>query len=270
MSINKQSKARVLMVIPTLGQRPDLLRQTLQSLKNQAPFEFDTVMIFPSKSKITTEIANDFGAVIVEDPGSLSAALNAGISLAKSHHEYIGWIGDDDLLSKNSLKTAVRALDANPDASIAFGYCDYIDDKNQFLFKSRAGRLAPWIMTWGPNLVPLPGIVFRKSKLDIAGPFDEDNKYSMDLEMLLRLRKIGRFINTKKTLASFRWHPTSTTVANRNAALNEARTVKRKNLPKYLRPISFLWEIPVGFATKIAAKRVNDLAKRKSSQIEQG
>lgn len=261
MSIKKQVESRVLMVIPTLGQRSTLLRQTLQSLTDQAPFPFDTVMIFPQKNSETKKIAKDFGALMIEDPGSISAAVNAGIAQSKAHHEYIGWIGDDDLLTKGSLSAVVTALDANPDAVLAFGYCDYIDDQGRHLFTSHAGRLAPWLMTWGPNLVPLPGIVFRKSALDIAGRFDVDNKYSMDLDMLLRLRKQGRFINTKKTLAAFRWHPTSTTVANRTLALKETEAVKRKYLPKTLRPIAPLWEIPVRYATKIAAKRVNSLAK---------
>lgn len=261
MTRKNQPNPRILMIIATLGQRSALLRQTLQSLKDQTPIKFDTVMIFPLDNTETRKIAEDFGAIIVEDPGSLSGALNVGIAQAKPYHEYIGWIGDDDLLTKGSLETAVMALDDSPKASIAFGYCDYIDDDNNHIFTSRAGSLAPWIMTWGPNLVPLPGIVFRKSALDIAGDFDVNNKYSMDLDMLLRLRKIGKFINTKRIQACFRWHPTSTTVANRSAALKEARAVKQKNLPKILRPISPLWEIPVAFVTKIAAKRVNNLAK---------
>jgi GT2 family glycosyltransferase len=261
MTTKNQTKARLLMVLPTLGQRSALLRQTLQSITNQAPFVFDTVMVFPLKNSETQKIAKDFGALMVEDPGGLSAAVNAGIAQSKANHEYIGWIGDDDLLTQNSLSVAVSALDANPDAVLAFGYCDYIDDKGRHLFTSRAGRLAPWLMTWGPNLVPLPGIVFRKSALNIAGKFDVDNKYSMDLDMLLRLRKQGRFINTKKTLAAFRWHPTSITVANRTDVLKETEAVKRKYLSQPFQLIAPIWEIPVRFATRIAAKRVNTLAK---------
>jgi glycosyltransferase involved in cell wall biosynthesis len=261
MTIQKKSNPRLLMVLPTLGQRPALLKQTLQSLKDQAPFKFDLIMIFPLKNLETKKIAEDFGAIMLEDPGSLSAALNAGIAKADDNYEYIGWIGDDDLLTKGSLVAAVEQLDKNTKAAIAFGYCDYIDDNNNHIFTSRAGSLAPWIMTWGPNLVPLPGIVFRKSALDIAGKFDVDNKYSMDLDMLLRLRKIGKFINTKRVQACFRWHSTSTTVANRDAVLKETRDVKRKYLTKPLRTISPLWELPVAIATKITVKRVNNSIK---------
>lgn len=262
MNTKKNDKARTLVVIPTLGLRLDLLRLTLQSIMSQAPIPFDIIMIYPLKNKEARAIADEFKAISVEDPGSISSALNAGIAQAKPWHEFISWIGDDDLIAPNSFKTCITALDNEPTATLAYGYCDYINSDGEKIFTSSAGNLAPWLMTWGPNLVPCPGILFRLSSLKKAGKFDVNNKYSMDLDMLLRLRKIGKFINTKTTLASFRWHPSSTTVANRKASLREAELVKRKYLPKYLRPIAPIWEMPVRLATIVAARRVNLLAKK--------
>jgi GT2 family glycosyltransferase len=255
---------KVLMILPTLGQRTELLKQTLASLKAQSPFLYDLVMVFPLKNKETAALAKEYNAICIADPGGISAAINAGTTAAKPHHKYVGWLGDDDLLAPGSIKTSSTALDNNPDAVVAFGYCDYIDDVGNRIFTSRAGSLAPWIMTWGPNLVPLPGMMFRLSALNRIGGFDENNKYSMDLDVLLRMRKIGKIINTKRTLASFRWHSESTTVSSRTKSLKEASAVKRKYLPKYLRPFSPLWEAPVGVATKVAARRVTAAARKKS------
>jgi GT2 family glycosyltransferase len=259
-----EEKARVLVVIPTLGEREELLRRTLESIKLQAPIKYDTVMVFPLKNKAIKTLAKEYGAEMVDDPGSLSSAVNAGIAMAKSNHEFISWIGDDDLLKKNSFKTAIKALDDNPDGVLAYGYCDYIDEDDRILFTNKAGRLAPWIMRWGPNLVPLPGMLFVKKALNKVGIFDEKNKYCMDLEMLLRLRSHGKFINTNFALAAFRWHSTSTTVSNRGKVLKETEEVKRRYLPAYLRPFSPLWDYPVRIATRIAAHRVTALAKRKA------
>jgi GT2 family glycosyltransferase len=259
---NKTStlKPRVLVVLPTLGKRNDLLRQTLESIVSQKPVVLDIVMIFPLMNQETKKLAKEYGAIMVDDPGGISAAVNAGIAEAKPWHDYISWIGDDDLLLSDSLKTSMDALDTNPDAVIAFGYCDYIDKDGNKIFTSRAGRLAPWLMTWGPNLVPLPGLLFRRTALNQAGEFDITNKYSMDLDMLLRLRKYGRFINTKKTLAAFRWHKASTTVANKDASLKESELVKRRHLPKIVRFFSPLWELPVRVSSKVASRRVNKMS----------
>jgi glycosyltransferase involved in cell wall biosynthesis len=256
-------KSRILVVIPTLGERIDLLRKTLESIKLQTPVLYDIVIVYPLKNKEVKKLAHEFNATSVEDPGSLSSALNAGVASARPWHEFISWIGDDDLIAPNSYRTALDALDNNPSAVLAFGYCDYIDDNGKKLFTSRAGKIAPWLMTWGPNLVPCPGILFRLSSLQAAGPFDVNNKYSMDLEMLLRLRKLGKFINTKATLASFRWHSSSTTVSNRHLVLQETEAVKRKYLSRPLQLIAPLWEIPVRLATKIAAKRVSKITQRR-------
>ena len=258
--MSKSTQPRILMVIPTLGERVDLLRKTLESIKSQSA-PYDIVMVFPLKKTATAKLAKEYGAMMVEDPGSLSGAVNAGIATAKPYHEFIGWIGDDDLIAPESLKAGIDALDNHPKAVVAFGYCDYIDDKGGRIFTSKAGNLAPWIMKWGPNLMPCPGTVFRYSSLQKAGKFDETNKYSMDLDMFLRLRKLGKFVNTKRVMASFRWHPDSTTVANRKAVLRETEAVKRRHLPKHLQKISPLWDVPVRVATLLAAKRVNKLSR---------
>lgn len=256
-----KKQPEVLVVLPTLGKRIDYLRLTLESIANQAPFPYDIVIVGPLSSKETKKLADEFGASRVDDPGGLSAAVNAGIAQAKPWHKYISWIGDDDLLTPGSLDTATKALKKHPEASIAFGYCDYIDADGKKILTSRAGRIAPWVIAWGPDLIPMPGCLMRLSSLHKAGKFDENNKYCMDLEMLLRLKKTGKFVSTGKVLAAFRWHPDSTTVANRDLVLWETRLVKRRNLPKPLRVISPLWDGPVWLATMLAVSFVNMRAK---------
>jgi len=253
-------KPSILIVLPTLGQRPEYLKKTLKTLVAQKPIAFDLVMVFPLKSKETVTLAKQYNAIMVDDPGGMSAAVNAGIAAAKPWHKYISWIGDDDYLTKDSLATSLSALENDQKAVIAFGYCDYMTSTGKYIFTNKAGRLAPWIMRWGPNLIPMPGMLMRKSALDIAGEFDTNNLWSMDLDMLIRLRKIGHFINTKKALASFRWHETSQTVANRPKLIKEVSKVQRSHMPAPLRVIAPIWEIPVRIATIVAVKRVNRIA----------
>ena len=100
--------ARILMVLPTLGQRPDYLKQTLESIKSQSPTPYDIVMIYPLENKQTAELARQYGAKSLADPGTLSGAVNVGVASANDNHEFIGWIGDDDLISAGSLKAAIK------------------------------------------------------------------------------------------------------------------------------------------------------------------
>lgn len=253
----KINQPKILVVIPTLGKRIEYLRLALESIRAQKPTLYDIMMVFPLKNKQALELAQEFDAMVVNDPGGMSAALNAGISAAEPWHEYVVWMGDDDLLKPDSLNTSLVALSNDPKAVVAFGYCDYIDSNGEFIFSSHAGRLAPWLMTWGPNLVPMMGLMFRLSAFKDAGGFDTSYKWAMDLDLLLRLRKIGGFINTKKTLSSFRWHTSSLTVSNRQKVLIETEEIKRKYLSKASRRFAFLWEHPIRVATKLAVYRVN-------------
>lgn len=254
---HSEAQTAVLIVIPTLGQRLEYLQKTLESIKKQSYKKYDVVLIYPLKNAAVSKLAKQYNATSVEDTGSLSSALNAGIKKAKKHHKYISWIGDDDLLTENSLEDTVKALEENPSAPVAFGNCIYIDSNDQEVFISKAGKIAPWLMSWGPNLLPCPGSLFRKSALDTAGEFDENNKYSMDLEMFLRLKKLGRFSYVNKNLASFRWHSDSMSVASRSAATKEAEEVKRKFTPRILRPLTPLWFIPTRVASLMAAKKLS-------------
>ena len=260
--LNSLQTSPVLFVIPTLGNRPKLLRKTLRSLAIQKPQPPDILLVCPDPKKVIV-IAKQFGATVHKDTGSLSSALNSGFKLAKPWHLYGSWMGDDDLLREGSIKETTLALNNNPSAVLAYGYCDYVDSRDRVMFTSRAGLLAPWIMKWGPNLLPLPGILYRLSAAKEAGDYDEDLKYSMDLDMWLRLAKLGAFINTKKTLGAFRWHDSSTTVSNRANSLREAATVKRKHLPGYLRPLAPIWELPVRLATRIAVRRANKISNNR-------
>lgn len=254
--------ARVLIVVPTLGRRPELLRQTLRSIAEQAPQRADVIVVCPPKAEEALKIAAEFGADVADDPGGMTAAINLGFSLARPQHVYANWIGDDDVLTPGSLAASVAALDADPGATAAFGYCDYIDDKGRVLFTSRAGRLAPWLMTWGPDLVPQPGALFRLAEVRAVGGLDPTLDYAMDLDLLIRLRRRGRLVSTRRTLSCFRWHPSSTTVANRTPSLDEAERVKRRYLTPVQRRLAPVWEGPVRAATRLAARRVNRLAVR--------
>lgn len=253
--------ARVLMVVPTLGRRIGFLRKTFISIAHQKP-AVDVVVVVPGDATEARSLAREFGAGLVDDPGSLSGAINLGWKSAGAGHDYLAWLGDDDLLLPGSVGTAVAALDADPVAAVAFGACEYITVDDRIIWTSRAGRFAPWLMTWGPDLVPQPGSLFRREAVLQAGPVDEALAYAMDLDLLLRLRRVGRFVDAKTVLAQFRWHPDSLTVSGRTRSLQESEEVKRRYYSPAAARSAVIWERPVRAATRLAAYRLNRRARR--------
>ena len=73
---------RVLIVIPTLGRRPELFAETVQSITQQKDEPADLVVVVPRDAEVVRQLALDAGARLVDDPGGMSAAINAGFALA--------------------------------------------------------------------------------------------------------------------------------------------------------------------------------------------
>lgn len=245
-------------VLATLGKRNDYMRQTLESIKAQRIPNTKIFMVYPLDNQETRVIADEYNAKSIEDPGSMSSAVNVGIMTAWDDYDYVTWIGDDDLLLPGSLQHSLSALEANPRKAASYGYCQYIDADNKPLFLSRAGNIAKYIAKWGPDLIPLPGAVFRCSslkKLDYI--MDESLKYSMDLDLFLRLMQTKSLLSIPYPVSSFRWHESSITVSQRSLSLAEAEATKRRYLSKPMRKVAPIWELPMRLLTGIAQNAVN-------------
>jgi glycosyltransferase involved in cell wall biosynthesis len=251
----------VLVVVPTLGERPETLGDALASVTAQRDVRTHLVVVVPAAAEDARETARQHGATVVDDPRTgLSGAVNAGIAARRDEGSY-AWIGDDDLLAEGGLARLAELLERDTRAVVAHGGCAYIDPEGRRLGVSAVGRLAPLILPWGPDLVPQPASLTRMEPLLAAGPYDEDLGWAMDLDMFLRLRRLGRFVSTREVTASFRWHPDSLTVANRARSLAESEAVKHRYLSPSLRRVAPLWDVPVRAATRLAARRVNARAR---------
>jgi hypothetical protein len=112
----------------------------------------DLIVVCPPAATGARETASRYGARVLDDPGSLSAAVNLGLAQATEVHHYGNWIGDDDLLAPGSLAATCDALDRDSSAVVAFGACTYVNEEGRPLWVSRAGRSAVWMLSWGPDL----------------------------------------------------------------------------------------------------------------------
>jgi GT2 family glycosyltransferase len=250
--------ARTLLVVPTLGRRPDLLALALRSIIDQQIDGIDLVAVAPPGRGVEEMVAS-VGGRFVADPGrgGLSGALNAGLAAALPDTRYFSWLGDDDLLAPGSLAATINALDDAPQAVLAYGWCDYIDAEGRVVFASRAGRIASLILSWGPNLIPQPGSLLRHDAVVAVGGLDESVRLAMDLDLFLRLRGRGRFVALPRTLASFRWHADSATVQDGRGSMEESDRLRMKYMS---RPAAWLYEYlrwPGRLALWLAKRRVD-------------
>jgi GT2 family glycosyltransferase len=254
---------RVGIVVPTLGNRTDYLEQCLRSIRSAG--EAHILLVAPTSfNSSALKSSGLIDSAVVDRSEGLPAAINQGINELPSHVEYVNWLGDDDLLTKGSLETTAKVLEKDAEAVMVFGSCDYIDGKGQIIWTNNSGQWAVPLLRIGPDLIPQPGALFRRSAFEKVGGLRTDLGWAFDFDLFIRLSKAGklRFIN--QTLAQFRWHPESLSVEHRKKSVAEASQVRVSHLPRLLRPISFIWEYPVRQATLIAGKRVTAKAKSKA------
>jgi len=254
-------KNRVGIVVPTLGKRPVYLSQCLESIRIAG----DAYVCLVAPPAFDGGELMNAGLVdqIVEDSKlGLSQAINFGISQLPNEIEYINWLGDDDLLSAGSLNATISVLDSEPKTVLVFGSCDYIDQSGNKIWANKSGQWASALLHFGPDLIPQPGALFRRSAFEQVGGLSNSFDWAFDFDLLLKLKNLGKLRFTNKTLASFRWHPESLSVEHRGMSIAEASQVRISHLPKFLLPISQLWEYPVKKATMFAGNQVTQKAKR--------
>jgi len=216
-SAPERTMPQLLVVVPTLGTRPDWLKGTLRSVTAQGP-AIHLRVVAPSSADLA-ELCGEHGAELVrcDEPG-LSRALNVGLSLnqgGEDRFRYAAWIGDDDLLAPGSSAAAIEALERRPEASAVVGRCRFIDARGDTLYVFRTPPLAAWYSQFGSDFLPQPGSVFRYAVLCTVGGLDETLHRAMDYDLFLRLRRVGPVIRVKREVAAFRLHASSISVSRK-------------------------------------------------------
>ena len=243
-------------VVPTMGTRPDYLRQSLASIRSAGHATIHIVA--PESAKLASVLdSNTYDALIVDPGAGLSAAIDVGLRSFPQSVQYINWLGDDDLLTEGSLEHTLTILSNNPDIALAYGRCEYIDGTGESLWLNKSGAYAKYLMRCGPQLIPQPGSLMNRNAYEKIGGLDHQHKWAFDLDLFIRLSRVGVLQFTPRTLAKFRWHDGSLSVGGRKGSVAEASVIRIAALPIMLRTIAPLWEIPIRWAILKAGDRLN-------------
>ena len=253
--------SRVGIVVPTLGTRPDYLLQCLRSIR--ASGQAHILLVAPANYNPAALFEAGLIDGKVEDPRlGLPEAINAGIRSLPTEVEFVNWLGDDDLLTEDSIFLSERFLSENPETVMVFGACDYIDSEGTLIRTNKSGLWAIPLLRFGPDLIPQPGALFRRDAFSKVGGLRAQFNWAFDFDLFIALSKLGKLKYLDATLSCFRWHPESLSVEHRKMSVSEASTVRVGHLPIWLRPISILWEYPVKQATLWAGTRVTHKARK--------
>ena len=219
-------------IVATLGERPSL-KATLVSIAKQKIKDLEVKIVCPQSSLEKVQgMAQEYlhsNFELIQDSGKgLSAAINQGYE-APGVFNYFCWLNDDDELTTGSLERAINSLDANPNFYAVVGTLEYIRKDKSKIVRNKVTKLNISITKIGPNIIPQPGSLVRRTSIGEARLLNEKYKYAMDLDMWLRIMKIGKIGIINETQAVMNWHQDSITVSNRKKASIEAFQIRLTN-----------------------------------------
>lgn len=211
---------KVTVVTPTYN-RADLVVATIESVLAQDYPDIELIVLDDGSKDRTLEVlARYAGRARIYDHPNMgeSRTVNRGFSLATG--DVITVLSSDDLLAPEAVSAAVDRLASEPGLVGVYGDWDLIDVEGRRLGHVTAPdwdyrRMVATFM----NFPAGPGAFFRREVLDRVGGRDPTFRYIADFDFWLRVGLVGPVARLQRTVASYRIHGASATVAATGLAM---------------------------------------------------
>jgi len=226
-----RSLPRVTVITPSFNQA-EFLERTIRSVLNQGWPHLEYIVIDGGSGDGSPGIIRkyeDYLAYWVSEPDSGQGdALAKG--LARSTGKYVTWVCSDDILLPGALEALAAALEARPDAGIAYGAVAFLDESDRVLkLRSYPDMSLRNLLYDRRSTIAQPSSLMRKKTVDEAGGIDPSLSYAMDYDLWIRILKRSGCVNLGNTvLSGYRLHTRSKTVGSyRKMALEKIRVNRR-------------------------------------------
>ncbi len=165
---------------------------------------------------------------VSEPDGGQSNAINKGFVQATG--DVINWLNSDDILRPGALFQVARAANLHPDAGVWTGSCQLIDEVGEpiRIVKSRVNTASSFAFWGNPfddedarGWIPQPSCFYRRTLFNEVDGVREDLRYTMDVELWLKMAGRARFHVMPEVLSSLRWHDDTITLEDYPARMVE-------------------------------------------------
>lgn len=202
---------RVTIVIPAFN-AADYIGEAIESVLKQDYADFELIVIDDGSSDRTADIAAAFSdklKLVRQANAGQSAALSRGWSLGTG--ELLGYLSADDRLRATAVRKCVARLLDLPDVVLVYPDFDVIDAQSHYLRTVHVPEYSQRRLYGQLHTLPGPGIIFRRSAYDRAGPWNPAYQKTPDMEFFMRMAMIGDFCHVPQVLADYRMHAKATT-----------------------------------------------------------
>lgn len=202
----------VSVIVPTCN-RPDRLREALQSVLAQSYRDFEIIVVNDGAVDVggAVDALNTDGRITLikhDRNRGLAAARNTGIRMARG--KYIAYLDDDDRYLPDHLETLVAVLEKGP-YKAAYSDAWRVHERCEGERYVEVGRDLPYSQDFSlPHLLignyfPVLCVMHERSCLEETGCFDESLFAHEDWDLWIRMAEKFPFLHVKKVTAEFTW-----------------------------------------------------------------
>ncbi|MCX7592214.1 MAG: glycosyltransferase [Fischerella sp.] len=227
-------------IIPTYNSEKTI-KDTIESVLEQTLTDYELIVINDGSSDSTLDIVSQFhdSRIKVFSYPHQGANVSRNLGLAHAAGEFISFLDADDLWTSDKLASQMKALQENPQASVAYSWTDYIDEKGEFLLAgmhiTANGNVYEQLLV--NNFVENgSNPLIRKEALLKLGGFDENLSAGQDWDMWLRLARECSFVAVPKVQILYRKssNSLSSNLARQEKACLKVLDKAYNDSPKYL------------------------------------
>lgn len=192
------------------------LEEAVGSVLRQSSPAAEILIVDDGSTDGTLAMAHDLAAqhalitVLTRPNGGSGPARNTGIAQASG--EYLLFLDADDRLHENAIRDHLRAFAAQPEAVMVFGANDVIDAQGALLSPNPTPVEDVTLEDLAMRVIPIPSqSMYRKSAVDEIGGYNERFRQSQDVDLHLRLARVGVIFSHGMKVVDYRRHPTQVT-----------------------------------------------------------
>ena len=204
---------KVSVVIPAYNAQRYLF-EAMESVLTQTFRNFECIVVDDGSTDRTPQIIDSLAA---QDPrvrrmtiphGGIVKALNAGLQVARA--DYIARTDSDDVCTPARFEKQVRYLDDHPECILLGTKATLIDPYSATLWdvevKSDHEAIEAELLNGNGWAVIHPSVMMRKAAVLEVGGYRAEYEWVEDLDLFLRMARIGRMANLQDSLLRYRQH----------------------------------------------------------------
>lgn len=213
---------RLSVILPVYNCRR-YLKAAIDSIRTQTCPDFEFILVDDgstdgSAALIDRAAQADSRIRVIRRPNTgIVGALNDGLAVATA--EFIARMDGDDLAEPTRFAAQLAFLEQHPEV-VALGTAARIIDARSAVVdlyqppSDHDGIIEHLLRGNGAALLH-PSVVFRREALEAAGRYSPEFCKAEDLDLFLRLARLGRFANLPEPLMRYRLHLQSTNFSQR-------------------------------------------------------